>query len=240
MKISSILKQKRTWSIILFYVLAVLIRVVSTRFETIDPSHVKLGDFVGGLSPLIGAIVVILALRRKMKTSLFGTSVTKSILTLAVPFVLFGIVDYKEIGLCLWLLFVYLLYAFFEEMGWRGYLYSELIGCKIIHRLLLTTLLWFFWHCRAWQIGDVGCCSLLLLVLTSLSVIRILLYWWPASMVCSIFISNASPTQAIGRQSFVSSSPSCCGSTFGMGQKSRFAGDNVMLGTKIQKERNTL
>ena len=52
MKISSILKQKRTWSIMLFYVLAVLIRVVSTRFETIDPSHVKLWDFVGGLSPL--------------------------------------------------------------------------------------------------------------------------------------------------------------------------------------------
>ena len=98
MKISSILKQKRTWSIMLFYVLAVLIRVVSTRFETIDPSHVKLWDFVGGLSPLIGAVVVILALRRKMKTSLFGTSVTKSILTLAVPFVLFGIVDYKEIS----------------------------------------------------------------------------------------------------------------------------------------------
>ena len=163
MKISSILKQKRTWSIMLFYVLAVLIRVVSTRFETIDPSHVKLWDFVGGLSPLIGAIVVILALRRKMKTSLFGTSVTKSILTLAVPFVLFGIVDYKEIGLCLWLLFVYLLYAFFEEVGWRGYLYSELIGCKIIHRLLLTTLLWFFWHCRAWQIGDVGFFALLFL-----------------------------------------------------------------------------
>lgn len=85
MKISSILKQKRTWSIMLFYVLAVLIRVVSTRFETMDPSHVKLWDFVGGLSPLIGAIVVILALRRKMKTFLFGTSVTKSILTLAVP-----------------------------------------------------------------------------------------------------------------------------------------------------------
>ena len=165
MKISSILKQKRTWSIMLFYVLAVLIRVVSTRFETIDPSHVKLWDFVGGLSPLIGAIVVILALRRKMKTSLFGTSVTKSILTLAVPFVLFGIVDYKEIGLCLWLLFVYLLYAFFEEVGWRGYLYSELIGCKIIHRLLLTTLLWFFWHCRAWQIGDV--CFFALLFLAS-------------------------------------------------------------------------
>ena len=148
MEISSILKQKRTWS---------------TRFETIDPSHVKLWDFVGGLSPLIGAIVVIFALRRKMKTSLFGTSVTKSILTLAVPFGLFGIVDYKEIGLCLWLLFVYLLYAFFEEVGWRGYLYSELIGCKIIHRLLLTTLLWFFWHCRAWQIGDVGFFALLFL-----------------------------------------------------------------------------
>lgn len=163
MEISSILKQKRTWSIMLFYVLAVLIRVVSTRFETIDPSHVKLWDFVGGLSPLIGAIVVIFALRRKMKTSLFGTSVTKSILTLAVPFGLFGIVDYKEIGLCLWLLFVYLLYAFFEEVGWRGYLYSELIGCKIIHRLLLTTLLWFFWHCRAWQIGDVGFFALLFL-----------------------------------------------------------------------------
>ena len=56
-------------------------------------------------------------------------------------------------------------------------------------------------------------------------------------MVCSIFISNASPTQAIGRQSFVSSSPSCCGSTFGMDQKSRFAGDNVMLGTKNTKRK---
>ena len=107
MKISSLLKQKRTWSIMLFYVLAVLIRVVSTRFETIDPSHVKLWDFVGGLSPLIGAIVVILALRRKMKTSLFGTSVTKSILTLAVPFVLFGILITRRLdsvcGYCLYI-----------------------------------------------------------------------------------------------------------------------------------------
>ena len=42
-------------------------------------------------------------------------------------------------------------------------LYSELIDCKIIHRLLLTTLLWFFWHCRAWQIGDVGFFALLFL-----------------------------------------------------------------------------
>ena len=28
-----------------------------------------------------------------------------------------------------------------------------------------------------------------------------------------------------------------CGSTFGMGQKSRFAGDNVMLGTKKTKRK---
>lgn len=169
----------------------------------------------------------------------FGTSVTKSILTLAVPFVLFGIVDYKEIGLCLWLLFVYLLYAFFEEVGWRGYLYSELIGCKIIHRLLLTTLLWFFWHCRAWQIGDVGFFALLFLA--SFGLDKLIRDTHSLILVACFhglfnFISNASPTQAIGRQSFVSSSPSYCGSTFGMGQKSRFAGDNVMLGTKIQKK----
>ena len=130
-------------------------------FDEVLAKHLAVMDTTA--TSFIGAIVVILALRRKMKTSLFGTSVTKSILTLAVPFVLFGIVDYKEIGLCLWLLFVYLLYAFFEEVGWRGYLYSELIGCKIIHRLLLTTLLWFFWHCRAWQIGDVGFFALLFL-----------------------------------------------------------------------------
>lgn len=107
MKISSILKQKRTWSIMLFYVLAVLIRVVSTRFETIDPSHVKLWDFVGSLSPLIGAIVVILALRRKMKTSLFGTSVTKNILTLAVPFVCLALLITRRLdsvcGYCLYI-----------------------------------------------------------------------------------------------------------------------------------------
>ena len=130
----------------LFYVLAVLIRVVSTRFETIDPSHVKLWDFVGGLSPLIGAIVVIFALRRKMKTSLFGTSVTKSILTLAVPFGLFGIVDYKEIGLCLWLLFVYLLYAFFEEVGWRGYLLKQFEGKQFLTSAIIIGLIWGLWH----------------------------------------------------------------------------------------------
>lgn len=27
-----------------------------------------------------------------------------------------------------------------------------------------------------------------------------------------------------------------CGSTFGMGQKSRFVGDNVMLGTKYKRK----
>ena len=148
MKISFLLKQKRTWSIMLFYVLAVLIRVVSTRFETIAPSHVKLWDFVCGLSPLIGAIVVILALRRKMKTSLFGTSVTKSILTLAVPFFLFGIVDYKEIGLCLWLLFVYLLYAFFHGLfNFYFKCLSDPSHWSSIVCLVITIMLWLYiWY----------------------------------------------------------------------------------------------
>lgn len=124
MKISSILKQKRTWSIMLFYVLAVLIRVVSTHFETIDPSHVKLWDFVGGLSPLIGAIVVILALRRKMKTSLFGTSGTKSILTLAVPLVLLALQSMANRGCVLLCLVVPCFFWSWQAYPWYAFSYT--------------------------------------------------------------------------------------------------------------------
>lgn len=69
MEIPYILKQNLTSSIALFYVLAVLIRIVATRFEAIAPFHFKMWDFVGGLSLLIGVLVVILALQRKMKTN---------------------------------------------------------------------------------------------------------------------------------------------------------------------------
>ena len=100
------------------------------------------------MSPLIGALVAILVFRRKMIPSVWGTSASKSILTLVVPFIIFGLRDFKEIGLNSLYTFLYLLYAFFEEVGWRGYLYSELNHNKLIHRLLFTTVLCFFW---SWQ-----------------------------------------------------------------------------------------
>lgn len=39
-----------------------------------------------------------------------------------------------------------LIYSYFEEYGWRGYLQSELIELPILRRLTIITLIWFMWH----------------------------------------------------------------------------------------------
>ena len=40
----------------------------------------------------------------------------------------------------------FILYALFEEFGWRGYLQSELSGLRKIYKYLIITVLWFVWH----------------------------------------------------------------------------------------------
>ncbi len=41
---------------------------------------------------------------------------------------------------------VSILYGFFEEFGWRGYLQSELSEIKPIYKYLIISLLWYPWH----------------------------------------------------------------------------------------------
>ncbi|MDR2622433.1 MAG: CPBP family intramembrane metalloprotease [Dysgonamonadaceae bacterium] len=39
-----------------------------------------------------------------------------------------------------------LVYSYFEEYGWRGYLQSELLGMTTLRRIDIITFIWFIWH----------------------------------------------------------------------------------------------
>jgi membrane protease YdiL (CAAX protease family) len=39
-----------------------------------------------------------------------------------------------------------LIYCYFEEIGWRGYLHDELGNLKEWKRILITGFLWYLWH----------------------------------------------------------------------------------------------
>lgn len=116
-----VFRKKKTWSILLFFAVAVVIRAVCTPLLTSDSSHQRVWDLMVGISPVIGGLVAILLLRRKMIPSVVGKSIGRSLITLAAPFVVFGVAvsvsNIASIGTVAWVMFLCLLYAFFEEVG---------------------------------------------------------------------------------------------------------------------------
>lgn len=73
----------------------------------------------------------------------------KSLLSIACPVLLFGLLDMAKGDFsftCTKVVMVCLFYAYFEEYGWRGYLQSELIGFRKWGRVLIIKVLWFMWY----------------------------------------------------------------------------------------------
>ena len=81
---------KKWMAVIVFYVIAVVIRALALQLEVPGEANWKyfLIDWATGIGPCIGALVVVLAFRRKFICSISGTSLVKSALCVLIPFLI--------------------------------------------------------------------------------------------------------------------------------------------------------
>ena len=136
--------EKNKWmAIALFYVIAVITRAIvlwgvrSWDIKT-DSSFLWLWDWASGIGPCLGAFAAVLICKRKFYCSITGTSLWKSVLTVAIPF-LVCFFQNRELS---FILVDFIIYSFLEEVGWRGYLQGELKDMNPALRVLVIGLMW--------------------------------------------------------------------------------------------------
>jgi membrane protease YdiL (CAAX protease family) len=145
-------QSKKIASILTFFTIAILLRYY---IDVIKPNflldlHLYLQILLLGIGPLIGGLVVVKFFKRPNFLKIFGLNFWKTIAIVAIPMILFSLVGVIENGIPSLNLFkiigIFILYALFEEYGWRGYLQSELSDLKKVYKYLIITILWFVWH----------------------------------------------------------------------------------------------
>lgn len=132
-----------------FYIIALLVRLISllvvnkiTSIETSYALQVSVA-LATGLGPAIGALVAMLLFKRKTEYTFAGKSARKSIATIVIPCIVFGIIGGWALGLTCLFAFVY---GLLEEYGWRGFLQYELRELPVWLYILIITMMWFLWH----------------------------------------------------------------------------------------------
>ena len=132
-----------------FYVIALLVRYISLlvveKFPSIETSYALQvsAALATGLGPAIGALMAMLIFKRKTEYTPFGKSAWKSIATIVIPCIVFGIIGGWDLGMaCFWAF----AYGLLEEFGWRGFLQYELRKLPVWQYVLIITIMWFLWH----------------------------------------------------------------------------------------------
>lgn len=168
--------------ILIFYCLALLSNILRKELfglrELINDLPLWLGMSVRNLQSIgifAGGLVALHLMKKKKNTqySFFGSSKGYSLLIAAVPLILitaFGLNNTSGMNQHLFGFMAasgVLVYCYFEEIGWRGYLHDELQSLKQWQRVLIIGFLWWFWHLQF--IGDYNIISNLkfLLILTA-------------------------------------------------------------------------
>ena len=132
-----------------FYIIALLVRLISllvvNKFPSIETSYALQvsAALATGLGPAIGALVAMLLFKRKTEYTLVGKSARKSIATIVIPSIVFGIIGGWDLGVTCLFAFVY---GLLEEYGWRGFLQYELRKLPVWQYVLIITAMWFLWH----------------------------------------------------------------------------------------------
>ena len=132
-----------------FYIIALLVRLISlhvvNKYPSIETNYALQvpAALATGLGPAIGALVVMFIFKRKTEYTLLGKSAWKSIATIVVPCIVFGIIGGWELGLTCLVAFAY---GLLEEFGWRGFLQYELRKLPVWQYVLIITVMWFLWH----------------------------------------------------------------------------------------------
>ena len=96
-----------------FYIIALLVRLISLlvvdKCPSIETSYALqvCAALATGLGPAIGALVAMLIFKRKTEYTLLGKSVWKSIATIVIPCIVFGIIGGCDLGVTCLLAFTY-------------------------------------------------------------------------------------------------------------------------------------
>ena len=100
-------------AIVTFYIIALLLRLISLhvvdKFPSIETNFALRASaaLATGLGPAIGALVAMFIFRRKTEYTLLGKSAWKSIATIVIPCIVFGIIGGWELGLTYLVAFAY-------------------------------------------------------------------------------------------------------------------------------------
>ncbi len=143
---------KKITAITLFYMIAIGLRIYIREFKPdfFINSTLFVHVLLQGIGPLLGGLFVVKILKRPNELKLLGIGFFKSLLAISIPIVLFLIVGILNTGeldvIAPKYIVLMLVYAIFEEYGWRNYLQSELRGMNKTIKYLIITILWFVWH----------------------------------------------------------------------------------------------
>lgn len=149
MKLSFTYKNIHIGAIATFYIIALLVRLISllvvNNCPSIETNYALqvTAALATGLGPAIGALAAMLIFKRKTEYTLLGKSAWKSIATIVVPCIVFGIIGGWDLGVTCLLAFTY---GLLEEFGWRGFLQYELRKLPVWQYVLIITVMWFLWH----------------------------------------------------------------------------------------------
>ena len=143
---------KRITAIVIFFIIAIVLRysinVIKPDFYTNANIYIRV--LLQGIGPLFGGFFVVKFLKRPNGLKLLGINFLKTLLAVSIPIVLFSLVGIlntgkldlnapKYVG-------IIMVYALFEEYGWRNYLQTELGELNKVIKYLIITILWFVWH----------------------------------------------------------------------------------------------
>ena len=149
MKLNLNYKNIHIGAIATFYIIALLVRLISllvvNKFPSIETNHTLqvAAALATGLGPAVGALVAMLIFKRRTEYTLLGKSAWKSIATIFIPCIAFGIIGGWDLGVTCLLAFTY---GLLEEFGWRGFLQYELRTLPVWQYVLIITAMWFLWH----------------------------------------------------------------------------------------------
>lgn len=131
-------------AIAVFFVVALVCRYIGMQIECepIVDIHYFVKNWIMGIGPCLGALVVVFLLGRKFYCTVVGSSAIKSIISVIIPF---GVCYFMHETLS-YVLLGFIFYSFLEEVGWRGYLQGELMDKKPIVQALIIGTMWFVWH----------------------------------------------------------------------------------------------
>ncbi len=143
---------KRITAIVLFYLIAIGLRYYITEIKPnfFNNSNLYIKILLQGIGPLLGGIFAIKFLKRPNELRLLSFGFLKTLLAISIPIVLFSLVGILNTGKPYLnapkYVAIIMVYALFEEYGWRNYLQSELSELNKIIKYLIITVLWFIWH----------------------------------------------------------------------------------------------